>query len=38
VHAVASSADAAVPEHGHLGSDPDARTDAQKLVAEWLAR
>jgi dienelactone hydrolase len=38
VHAVASSPDAAVPERGHLGSDPDARADSQKLVAEWLAR
>jgi dienelactone hydrolase len=38
VHAVAAGADAAVPEHGHLGSDPDARADSQKLVNEWLAR
>jgi dienelactone hydrolase len=38
VHAVAASPDAAVPERGHLGSDPDARADSQKLVAEWLAR
>jgi dienelactone hydrolase len=38
VHAVSAGADAAVPEHGHLGSDPDARADSQKLVAEWLAR
>jgi hypothetical protein len=27
-----------VPERGHLGSDPDARADSQKLVSEWLAR
>jgi dienelactone hydrolase len=38
VHAVSGGADAAQPEHGHVGSDPDARADAQKLVAEWLAR
>jgi dienelactone hydrolase len=39
LHAVAASAeDAAVPERGHLGTDPDARQDAQKLVAEWLSR
>lgn len=38
LHALAGSADAAVPEHGHLGSDADARADSQKLVAEWLAR
>ena len=38
LHAVASAPDAAVPERGHLGSDPEARTDAQRLVAEWLAR
>ena len=38
VHAASASSDAAVPEHGHLGSDPEARADSQKLVAEWLAR
>ncbi len=38
LHALAGSSDAAVPEHGHLGSDKDARADSQKLVAEWLAR
>jgi dienelactone hydrolase len=38
VHALAGISDAAAPEHGHLGSDPDARADSQKLVAEWLAR
>jgi dienelactone hydrolase len=37
VHAIAST-DAAVPERGHLGSDPEARADAQKLVTDWLAR
>jgi dienelactone hydrolase len=38
VHALAGGSDAAVPEHGHLGSDPEARADSQKLVADWLAR
>jgi len=38
LHALAGSADAAAPEHGHLGGDADARADSQKLVAEWLAR
>ena len=28
----------ALPERGHLGTDPEARADAQKRVAEWLAR
>ncbi|MGJ4997970.1 dienelactone hydrolase family protein [Bradyrhizobium sp. HKCCYLS3077] len=37
VHQVAG-ADVAAPERGHVGSDPEARADAQKLVAEWLAR
>ena len=30
--------DPAAPEHGHIGTDADARADAQKRVAEWLAR
>jgi dienelactone hydrolase len=38
LHAAAGSADATVPERGHVGSDPEARADSQKLVAEWLAR
>jgi dienelactone hydrolase len=38
LHAIAASADAALPERGHLGGDPDARADAQKLVSDWLAR
>jgi dienelactone hydrolase len=38
LHALADTSDAAVPEHGHLGTDPDARADSQKLVADWLAR
>ena len=38
LHALAETSDAAVPEQGHLGTDPDARADSQKLVADWLAR
>jgi dienelactone hydrolase len=38
LHAASASADATLPEHGHLGGDADARADSQKLVAEWLAR
>ncbi|WP_426411493.1 dienelactone hydrolase family protein [Bradyrhizobium ganzhouense] len=38
LHAAASSTDAAVPEHGHLGTDSEARVESQKEVAEWLAR
>lgn len=30
--------DPAAPDRGHIGTDSDARTDAQKRVAEWLAR
>jgi dienelactone hydrolase len=37
-HALAGTSDAALPERGHLGSDPEARADSQKRVAEWLAR
>ncbi|WP_315784476.1 MULTISPECIES: dienelactone hydrolase family protein [unclassified Bradyrhizobium] len=36
-HQVAG-ADAAAPERGHVGSDPEARADARKLVSDWLAR
>jgi dienelactone hydrolase len=38
LHAMAGTSDAATPEHGHLGTDQDARADSQKRVAEWLAR
>ena len=38
LHALAGTPDIAVPDRGHLGTDPDARTDSQKLVTEWLAR
>src|SRR5215469_2363826 len=35
VHALVGSSDAAVPERGHVGGDPQAREDAEKLVAGW---
>ena len=38
LHTPATSADAATPDRGHLGTDTEARTDSQKQVAEWLAR
>ena len=38
VHLAAGSTDAAAPDRGHLGSDPAALADAQKLVEEWLSR
>jgi dienelactone hydrolase len=38
LRATTGNADASVPEHGHLGTDPEARADSQKRVAEWLAR
>jgi len=38
LHALAGTADVAVPDRGHLGTDPEARADSQKLVTEWLAR
>lgn len=38
LHAVGGAPDAALPERGHVGTDPDARADSQKRVAEWLAR
>ena len=38
LHALAGTSDAALPEHGHLASDAEARADSQKLVTEWLAR
>jgi dienelactone hydrolase len=37
-HAIAGTSDATLPERGHLGTDPQARADSQKRVAEWLAR
>jgi dienelactone hydrolase len=38
LHAIGATADASVPEKGHLGTDAEARADSQKRVAEWLAR
>jgi dienelactone hydrolase len=38
LHAIGAAPDAAVPDRGHLGGDPEARADSQKRVAEWLAR
>jgi dienelactone hydrolase len=39
LHAIGSgSADAALPERGHIGTDAEARSDSQARVAEWLAR
>jgi dienelactone hydrolase len=38
LRAIAETSDAALPDRGHLGTDPEARADSQKLVAEWLAR
>jgi dienelactone hydrolase len=33
-----AGADVALPERGHIGTDADARKDAQARVTEWLAR
>jgi len=38
LRATAETSDAALPEHGHLGTDTEARADSQKRTAEWLAR
>jgi len=38
LHAIAGASDATLPEHGHLGTDAEARADSQQRVAEWLAR
>src|SRR5258708_533392 len=38
LHAIGGTADAAAPDHGHVGTDPDARADSQQRVAEWLTR
>jgi dienelactone hydrolase len=35
-HALADIQDAALPEHGHLGTDLEARSDAMKRVSDWL--
>jgi dienelactone hydrolase len=38
LNTAAGSSDSALPEHGHLGTDPEARADSQKRVSEWLER
>src|SRR3981081_3083615 len=38
LQAIAATSDATLPDRGHLGTDPVARADSQKRVAEWLAR
>jgi dienelactone hydrolase len=38
LHAISETSDAGLPDRGHLGTDPAARADSQKRVAEWLAR
>jgi dienelactone hydrolase len=38
LYALGGTADASLPERGHVGTDPEARADSQKRVAEWLAR
>ncbi|UPJ57937.1 dienelactone hydrolase family protein [Bradyrhizobium sp. 192] len=38
LHAAGGSNDAAAPEHGHLGTDAEARAESQRDVAQWLAR
>jgi dienelactone hydrolase len=38
LRAVGGTADAGVPERGHLAGDPDARADSEKLVTDWLSR
>jgi dienelactone hydrolase len=38
LYVTSAAPDADVPEHGHLGTDPAARADAQERVSEWLGR
>ena len=38
LHPIGGTADPALPERGHLGTDAEARADSQKRVTEWLAR
>jgi dienelactone hydrolase len=38
LQAIGGTADAAVPEKGHVGTDAEARADSQKRVTEWLGR
>src|SRR6202045_3364315 len=34
LHTIAGTSDASLPDRGHLGTDPEARADSQKRVAE----
>src|SRR5882757_3975887 len=38
LHAIGATADAALPERGHIGTEAEAREDSQNRVADWLAR
>ena len=38
LRAIGAGTDAALPERGHIGTDAEARSDAQRRVTEWLAR
>jgi dienelactone hydrolase len=38
LRSLGSGSDAASPERGHIGTDTEARSDSQRLVAEWLGR
>jgi dienelactone hydrolase len=38
LRSIGGASDAALPERGHIGTDAEARSDAQQRVAEWLAR
>ena len=38
LHVIGGTSDAGLPDKGHVGTDPEARADSQKRVAEWLAR
>ncbi len=38
LRALDTTADAADPEKGHIGTDSEARADSQKRVEDWLAR
>src|SRR5206468_3907751 len=38
LHAAAGTSDSSLPDHGHIGTDPEARANSEKRVTEWLAR
>ncbi|WP_291855825.1 dienelactone hydrolase family protein [Bradyrhizobium sp.] len=38
LRALGGGAEPALPERGHVGTDMKARSDSQRLVAEWLSR